>query len=626
MVTAVTVPTAESVVKPQAVQALDLLTKYHYEIPDYQREFTWKQAHCDSLWSDISDLAAANLSKKKDLETHFLGPIVVQVPGSGRVQIIDGQQRLTYLTILLTCLLDVAHRHDMRHGTAWEDNLKNGIQIHPQGVKKLRVLPQFGIVRSELEELVLNCSDRPSREAHLLQMPVTDQRPRGRLARAFRSSYTNIDDYVSAHSATSAKLEDGMQTLFTCVTACLPVVSLEVMDASKSFDVFERLNARGVPLGQADLVKNLVLKYAEEQKTRTDADSAWQKFITEVDGAGASIGTGSSWLSAADFLQIIYMSTWGDLKGSDLLSPYRRLLREEKVPAKDLMDYLVRQARLLRNLVAAPSAWGDRNRALTTLLRTHLRNKFSLSFALALSEVHKGSKKEFLWGLVLLHSYVFRFFILGKKQLSAYALAIGGYARGLRCSSSKTAPGPPPKEPQMDLGSVSKKMSAEASQTNLQQDLVKYRPGSEKLGYYMAYMLEVGAARKLATQAFPGQHPDLQSPSTHLEHIMPKNVSNSAAWKHLGLSAEDAKPFVSMWGNLLVLPAGVNSSIKDKSIKDKVVEYRGAKCAALQLPKQVSPNSRGEWNIRQIHKREVHLASTYAEHAWPFPNKLADVK
>src|SRR4051812_24155112 len=101
-----TIPTAESVVKPRAVQMLALMNSHDYEVPDYQREFTWKKRHCEALWNDIEDLAKLNIGAKK-YGTHFLGPVVLMVPANGgRTQVIDGQQRLTSFSVILTCLLD----------------------------------------------------------------------------------------------------------------------------------------------------------------------------------------------------------------------------------------------------------------------------------------------------------------------------------------------------------------------------------------------------------------------------------------------------------------------------------------------------------------------------------------
>src|SRR3989344_7492854 len=73
-----------------------------FQIPIYQREYSWEISHWSELWEDISGL-------KKD-DAHFLGTIVTisetHQPGLNYFQVVDGQQRLTTLLILLIALKD----------------------------------------------------------------------------------------------------------------------------------------------------------------------------------------------------------------------------------------------------------------------------------------------------------------------------------------------------------------------------------------------------------------------------------------------------------------------------------------------------------------------------------------
>jgi uncharacterized protein with ParB-like and HNH nuclease domain len=81
-----------------------------YIIPVYQRIYSWGQAQCERLWSDIIDMHRLKKSG------HFIGTIVNvaerMVPvGIQEFMIIDGQQRLTTLSILLLALRDYIKQH-----------------------------------------------------------------------------------------------------------------------------------------------------------------------------------------------------------------------------------------------------------------------------------------------------------------------------------------------------------------------------------------------------------------------------------------------------------------------------------------------------------------------------------
>ena len=79
-------------------------------IPVYQRYYSWDLAQCQRLWTDIVDM------QKKNKHGHFVGSIVniaeqAMPTGVQKYMIIDGQQRITTLTLLLIALRDYAENH-----------------------------------------------------------------------------------------------------------------------------------------------------------------------------------------------------------------------------------------------------------------------------------------------------------------------------------------------------------------------------------------------------------------------------------------------------------------------------------------------------------------------------------
>src|SRR6478736_1250510 len=89
------------------------------EVPIYQRTYSWTRPECLQLWSDIVR------ASRGDVEAHFIGSIVYidtgiyQVSGANTIQVIDGQQRLTTLSVLLRALADALSADgDRSAGTA----------------------------------------------------------------------------------------------------------------------------------------------------------------------------------------------------------------------------------------------------------------------------------------------------------------------------------------------------------------------------------------------------------------------------------------------------------------------------------------------------------------------------
>ena len=77
--------------------------KTDFLVPDYQRPYAWGETECQTLWDDIFTFAIPenDATKFQRDEVYFLGPIVTFKNGSGKQEIIDGQQRLTTLMLLL---------------------------------------------------------------------------------------------------------------------------------------------------------------------------------------------------------------------------------------------------------------------------------------------------------------------------------------------------------------------------------------------------------------------------------------------------------------------------------------------------------------------------------------------
>lgn len=80
----------------------NIATCRHLVIPDFQRPYAWKREHCEDLWTDLMDFSPNDDGNSHD--GFFLGPIVVYKENN-ELNIIDGQQRITTLSLLLHAIL-----------------------------------------------------------------------------------------------------------------------------------------------------------------------------------------------------------------------------------------------------------------------------------------------------------------------------------------------------------------------------------------------------------------------------------------------------------------------------------------------------------------------------------------
>ncbi|HBZ53349.1 MAG TPA: hypothetical protein DEO82_06205, partial [Eubacterium sp.] len=88
----------------QTIKELFSNKRSDFLIPDYQRPYAWEETECQTLWDDIFAFAFPENDYslfKSDEDEYFLGPIVTFKNSDGKLEIIDGQQRLTTLMLLL---------------------------------------------------------------------------------------------------------------------------------------------------------------------------------------------------------------------------------------------------------------------------------------------------------------------------------------------------------------------------------------------------------------------------------------------------------------------------------------------------------------------------------------------
>ena len=221
--------------KATETRLLPLLNKTaQFAIPLYQRTYAWEKRQCNQLWVDIMR-AGANAN----VESHFIGAVVYVHEGTysastvPRLLVIDGQQRLTTVTLLIKALSDAAaERPDEIDST--RELFRDYYLFNPH---------QRGDVRYKL---LLTRRDRDTLCSVLDGTPPPNDEPSRRILE-------NYDFFVDRISRTP------LEQVVAGVNKLLVVdVSLQVGHDNPQL-IFESLNSTGLDLSQADLVRNWVL-------------------------------------------------------------------------------------------------------------------------------------------------------------------------------------------------------------------------------------------------------------------------------------------------------------------------------------------------------------------------------
>lgn len=229
-----------------------------YLIPFFQRHYSWTRREWDRLWEDVVDLL-----RDEGQSRHFMGPLVCtptsHVPGEVTpYQLIDGQQRLTTITIALVAARAVADEHDLPELSEeiYEDFL---VHKRKKGIARFKLVPRFGD-RETLAVLVENGDSKKAR--------------RDSIIKAFRSFQKHITALVDASEEGA---EETLRALMRCLTDRLALVAITIEDENP-YNIFESLNGKGLPLEQADLIRNFIFMQVPIEEQEEFNKQVWQEF------------------------------------------------------------------------------------------------------------------------------------------------------------------------------------------------------------------------------------------------------------------------------------------------------------------------------------------------------------
>ena len=225
-----------------------------YQIPMFQREYSWEQEQCETLWDDLIDFH--NEKDKKD--KYFLGNIVVHpIDESEKFSVIDGQQRLTTLLLLIRALFDNA-------GTvkALEECLKIKDKLSSELTNNIRL-------NSDVIE-----GDKKNLEKIILEGRCDDENSR---------LYINYDMFKKKISDwKQGKTSDELNKLiltFLDNVVLLPILCETEDDA---LNIFETINNRGLSLSDADIFKSKLYAGIESSK-RSEFIDEWNDLDDQED-------------------------------------------------------------------------------------------------------------------------------------------------------------------------------------------------------------------------------------------------------------------------------------------------------------------------------------------------------
>lgn len=221
-----------------------------YEIPKYQRPYSWTDQHTFQLLDDTYD---AYMSKDRE---YFIGSVIaIEKEKDRKFDIVDGQQRLTTLNLLFSKLRSLIK----------DESAKNELQK--------RILP-INVLTGATEQprLVLRPQDHPFfRDVVLMGKNCEDTTELTETQLRILDNLQTIEEFLKD------KTEQDLKLYANYLLENVYVVFVRTENFQSAYRLFNVLNARGLPLNNGDLIKNKLFELAEDEFTEGLIDEKWNE-------------------------------------------------------------------------------------------------------------------------------------------------------------------------------------------------------------------------------------------------------------------------------------------------------------------------------------------------------------
>lgn len=543
-----------------------------YIIPVYQRKYDWKLENCRQLYNDLKKIVLEGRS------SHFFGSIVSSVvPVGSRLEyhIIDGQQRLTTVTLLLLAMRNL--------------------------IAQQKLVSQSGRLDEQIAQRFL-ISPWAAADDQIKLRPVKGDREA--LARLFGDE----EDFDPASNLTHnyrffcdmlLKESISIDELYAAIGK-LEIISITLDHDDNAQLIFESLNSTGLALEEGDKIRNYILMGLNPREQNSYYDTYWTK-IEKCTGNDVSS-------FVRDYLSIKEQVTPTLNTVYHAFKVYADGIRQ---PITTLLDDLLRYARLFEKLRTCKSGLGEKrlDDCLYRMSRLDIGvTRPFLMEVLRLNQDGKLSSQDVLTVFLTTEDYLFRrnicevptnalnkIFLMLNKEILRYDGTTENYVeKFVYALLSKRESGRFPDDEEFSTALAAKQVY-----------LMR--------GKYKAYLFE--RLENHGTIETKDVYTHLDNKVYTIEHIMPQHLT--PAWtRALGPnSAEIHSTWLHRLANLTL--TGYNPNLSNKTFAEKRDAAEGGyKASGLKMNQRIAQKE--TWGLTELEERNHELV-VLALKIWPFP-------
>lgn len=539
-----------------------------YHVPPFQRDYSWTEDEWDGLWQDILGLFEVDGES-----AHYMGYLVLQSSDNKRFDIIDGQQRLTTISVMI--LAGLGHLQDLASaGLDAENNAKRKEQLQNSYIGYID--PVSLVPRSKLE---LNRHNNRFYQTYLVPLEKLPQRGLNSSEHQLRKAFNWFKDKLKARCGVTAASGREIASFVDNLVDKLFFTVITVTDELNAFKVFETLNARGVRLSATDLLKNYLFSIISTRDTHeTELKALEERWERIVGLLGSEI--------FPEFLRIFWNSRNRLVRKAELFKTIRK-----RISSRDAAFELIRNLDQSAAIYAAlrdpqDASWNsEEKRSIEQLQMFNVRQP--LAMLMACHDLFFDADRAAFTRIIKAVAVVsFRYNVICNLQTHEQERLYNDIVWKV---SGKVHEKP------LDVIAALQEVYPNDNQFKTafaEKELRTTNSRNKKVVRYILFEIE----RQRSGRDF-----DFESATYSLEHILPEHPS--PAWGYIEESKQER--LIYRIGNMVPLETGKNRDLGNADYTAKRSVYQDS---SFQITKAVAEHY-DAWDEQKIEARQKQLAS-----------------
>lgn len=541
-----------------------------FEVPPFQRDYSWSEEQWEDLWNDIQYLRA------NPEERHYMGSLVVERKTDAEFKIIDGQQRLATLSVF--ALAVIRHLGELA---------ENGIEPDENRERSREARRNFigqkdPVSLTESSKLTLNQTDRDFYQDNLVSLRSPKNlralpKSSGLLWNCLNWFYARIAEEEPLRRSGVALAD----LLNNVVAKGLLFIQISVDDDMNAYTVFETLNARGLELSATDLLKNYLFSRIKSQGDLAALERRWRALVITVRQE-----------RFPEFLRYHLLCEYRQIRQQRLF----KLIRSKVTAPKDvfeLIEALENRAELFAALRDVNhSYWIDRPENKLFVRELALFGVKQMT-PLVFATWERLGREDFARVMKMLTIISFRHTVIGSRNPNELEPAYHSAAKAVLDGEATT--------PRQIFGKLE---SIYVPDERFQPDFAEFERSTHGEGKKLVkYIL-----CRLESEQRDGIVNDEVDPAT-IEHILPENPAE--VWED-SIPRKQWDRVVYRLGNLTLLEAGAN---REAGNGDYAVKANAYEKSGYRITQEIASRNPEEWSIARLEDRQLRMASR-AAHLW----------